>query len=308
MKGYWLWVVGVCIFMPFFLPFYILLRPRLGAFFCSNCGFRNVFPTSKCRNCNIEVNQESNLTIHGEWNMADVIALFVLSVFTLPISLAGLSVVLGISERDSTSWMTNFSFSFVGTSLLLILPFWFITIVCRRSLKDVGLSRKRLYRNIGFGILAVIPVLFLSYFSEEIIVRAIINTVPTKTEAIGEFVAEEHKRGAELWPENPDEILKLVSAGFLLVVMGPLGEEILFRGMAYNALRKRSRRRALIVTSLLFAIAHAQVIHFIPVFLTGLAMAYLYEYTRSLIPAITLHSLINLLLMIFWYYKTGLYT
>jgi len=308
MKGFGLWVLGVAIFMPFFLPFYILLRPRLGTYYCPVCRYRNTFPIMKCKNCGLEIGQEINIKIRGEWNMADVIAIFALSIFTLPISLAGLSTILGFSQRDSASWLNIFYLNFISASLLFIMPLWFITKVCKRSLRDAGFKSNKIYRNIAIGVLVVLPVLFISYFAEEAIVRSIINIVPSKADAIHKLVADEHKRGGEIWPENSNEIWKILGSGFLLVVMAPLGEELLFRGMAYSALRKRSRRRALIFTSLLFTLAHLQIIHFVPVFLIGLVLAYLFEYTGSLVSSITLHSLINLTLMILWYYKPGIYS
>lgn len=310
MQGSWMWVLGVLLFMPFFLPFYILFRPRPTFLYCRRCKSHNLLSAEKCRRCGTEFAiDDPDPDIRGEWLMSDVIAILALSLFTLPISFAGITVVLGIAEQYSKSWISTFSISFIGTSLLLILPLWFILKVCTRPLRDAGWKDNKFYRYVGLGLLFVIPIFFVSYYSEEIIVRASINIVPSQAENIQKIRSEEHKMGSELWPENPNEIWKIISSGFLLVVLAPLGEELVFRGMAYTALKKRgSKRRALIISSLIFAIAHLQAIHFIPVFLTGLALAYLFEYTNSLIPPITLHATINLLLMIFWYVKPALYT
>ena len=309
MQGSWMWILGVLFFMPFFLPFYVLLRPRATFIYCRKCKSHNILSSEKCRRCGAEFAiDDPDPDIRGEWDIADVIAIFTLSMFTLPISFAGISVVLGIAERDSKSWIGTFSISFVGTVLLLALPIWFILKVCTRPLKDLGWKGDKLYRNIGLGLLLVIPVLFIAHYAEEIIVRAAVTILPSQVETIQKIREEEHKIGSDMFPESPNELLKIIGSGFLLVVMAPLGEEVLFRGMAYTALKKRSRRRALIITSLLFAIAHLQIIHFIPVFLVGLILAYLFEYTGSLVSSITLHALVNLILMIIWYVNPGLYT
>lgn len=309
MQNFWMWVIGTILFMPFFLPFYVLLRPRGALLYCPKCKSRNLLSDDKCRRCGFEFPiDDPDPDIRSDWSIGDVIAILALSMFTLPISFAGLSVVLGLAERDTKSWISIFSISFVGASLLLILPLWFITKVCTRPLRDMGWKGDKLYRNVGLGLLLTIPVLFMAHYSEEIIVRASINVFPSYADTIQEIRSEEHKMGTAIWPENPNEVMKIAGSGLLLVILGPLGEELVFRGMAYTALRRRSRKRALIITSLLFAIAHVQIIHFIPVFLTGLALAYIFEYTGSLVPSITLHAMINLFLMIMWYVNPGLYT
>jgi membrane protease YdiL (CAAX protease family) len=308
MTGFWLWVVGVAVFMPFFLPFYILLRPRRGIFLCPNCEARNPFPIEKCRNCEFEIKQASDVIIQGEWSLSDAISIFALSVFTLPMSLMGLFVALGLMERDTPGWVYLFLASLVGTAVLVGLPLWLIIKVCHRPLDGIGLVRGHLFRDIMMAVVLVVPVLFMAHVVEEAVVRTVTTVVPSQAEAVRNLQSEEHRLEAEIWPESRNELTKLMGAAILIVFLAPLGEEMVFRGIAYTALRQRGKWRALIVTSLLFAVAHMQVIHFIPIFLIGLVLAYLFERTGSLKPAIALHMLVNLILMILWYYSPNMYT
>jgi membrane protease YdiL (CAAX protease family) len=308
MTGFWLWVVGVAVFMPFFLPFYILLRPRRGIFLCPNCGTRNPFPVEKCRNCELEIKQDAGVIIQGEWSLSDAISIFALSVFTLPMSLMGLFVALELMERDTPSWIYLFFASLVGTAVLVGLPLWLIIRVCRRPLDDIGLIRGHLFRDIMMAVVLVVPVLFMAHVVEEAVIKTVTTVVPSQAEAVRKLQEEEHRIGAEIWPESRNELVKLIGSAILIVFLAPLGEEMVFRGIAYTALRPRGKWRALIVTSLLFALAHMQVIHFIPIFFIGLILAYLFERTGSLKPAIALHILVNLILMILWYYRPNIYT
>ncbi len=308
MASFWMWVVGVAVFMPFFLPFYILLRPRRGVFRCPNCGARNPFPVGKCRNCELEIEQLSDLIVHGEWSLADAISIFALSVFTLPMSLMGLFVALDLMERDTPGWIYLFLSTLVGTAMLVGLPLWFIIKVCHRRLDDIGLIRGHLFRDVMLAVVLVVPVLFMAHFVEEAVVRTVTTVAPSQAEAVRNLQAEEHRVGAEIWPESKNELGKLMGSAILIVFLAPLGEEMVFRGIAYTALRRRGRTRALIVTSLLFAVAHMQVIHFAPIFCIGLVLAYLFERTGSLKPVIALHVLVNFILMILWYYSPNIYT
>ena len=223
-------------------------------------------------------------------------------------SLMGLFVALGIMERDTPGWIYLFFGSLVGTAVLVGLPLWLIIKVCRRPLDHIGLVRGHLFRDIMLAVVLVVPVLFMAHFVEEAVVRSVTTVVPSQAEAVRDLQSEEHRLGAEIWPESKNELTKIMGTAILIVFLAPLGEEMVFRGIAYTALRRRGKWRALILTSLLFAVAHMQVIHFIPIFLIGLILAYLFERTGSLKPAIALHVLVNLILMILWYYSPNMYT
>lgn len=305
MPGLWLWIVGVALFMPFFLPFYILLRPREAFFYCPSCESKNSFPAEKCKNCGVMIEQGSIIPKYGEWKLSDAISIFVLAVFTLPISLMGISVSL--EKWDTTSWISIFTFSFIGSVLILGLPLWFILKVCRRPLRDAGLTRAHLYRNIALGIIFTLPALFAEYVAEEVIVRAIAEIAPSYAEDIQSLQMEEHTRGADILPQNPNEITKLAGAILLLVILAPLGEELLFRGIAYGALKQSGKWRAIIISSILFAMAHMQIIHFFAIIPMGIILAYLYERTGSLVTPITLHISANAMLIFLWYYNQNIY-
>lgn len=84
-------------------------------------------------------------------------------------------------------------------------------------------------------------------------------------------------------------------------VVGPLAEEILFRGIIYRWLRTRfSVRFGVVASATVFALFHLfyPVMALAAVFLMGVAAAILYQRSGSLWPAIALHSLNNAIVAI----------
>lgn len=82
--------------------------------------------------------------------------------------------------------------------------------------------------------------------------------------------------------------------GFVAVVMAPIAEELLFRGILYPALKQRFRRPlALAVTSLIFAALHANAATFVPLTAFAVALGLLYDRTRNLLAPIAAHAVFN---------------
>ncbi len=82
---------------------------------------------------------------------------------------------------------------------------------------------------------------------------------------------------------------------FLTVgITGPILEEVLFRGIILDGFLNRYKPgKAIFWSALLFGLFHMNPWQFIPAFLTGLLLGYIYFKTRSLIPVIFIHIIIN---------------
>lgn len=100
---------------------------------------------------------------------------------------------------------------------------------------------------------------------------------------------------------DPQEALTLFSgpvAAALVVAIGglavPLGEELLFRGLAYGVLRRLGRVIAVVVTAAIFALAHGLNVVFAAAFVLGVVNAVLYERTGSIWPPAAAHAVFNL--------------
>jgi len=85
-----------------------------------------------------------------------------------------------------------------------------------------------------------------------------------------------------------------VFLAFLAVVVAPVTEELLFRGIMYPFIKKRGYPRlALCVTAVLFSALHLNLMTFIPLTFLGLVLAWLYDTTDNLLAPIFAHSLFN---------------
>ena len=84
---------------------------------------------------------------------------------------------------------------------------------------------------------------------------------------------------------------------FLLVVLvGPFAEEVLFRGFIYPGIANSfGPLKAALLTSALFALAHQQLGVMVPIFITGLMLAWLYHQSRSIWPSFIAHGAQNAL-------------
>jgi uncharacterized protein len=79
-----------------------------------------------------------------------------------------------------------------------------------------------------------------------------------------------------------------------LVVVAPIGEELFFRGVVFNAwLRERGVRFAYIGSALLFSVIHLSVVTLLPIFALGLALAWVYRRTGNLLAPIAMHAMVN---------------
>ncbi|MBM3883679.1 MAG: CPBP family intramembrane metalloprotease, partial [Verrucomicrobia bacterium] len=82
--------------------------------------------------------------------------------------------------------------------------------------------------------------------------------------------------------------------GVMVVLTGPVFEELLFRGILYPALKQTGfPRLALWGTALIFAATHANLMTFLPLAFFGVVLALLYEYTDNLMAPIVTHALFN---------------
>ncbi|HKX62146.1 MAG TPA: CPBP family intramembrane glutamic endopeptidase, partial [Verrucomicrobiae bacterium] len=82
--------------------------------------------------------------------------------------------------------------------------------------------------------------------------------------------------------------------GFATIVLVPLAEEALFRGVAYRAIRERGYpKTALIVSSVLFGLIHVNLAILVPLTLFAMLLAILYEKTGALLAPVAAHSIFN---------------
>lgn len=78
------------------------------------------------------------------------------------------------------------------------------------------------------------------------------------------------------------------------VIVAPICEELVFRGLMLSALKGKAPKWAgIVAVAIVFGLIHSFPIGFIYAFSLGLLLGWLYYFTGSLIPCIIVHSLFN---------------
>lgn len=120
--------------------------------------------------------------------------------------------------------------------------------------------------------------------------------------------ADSLRQWVEAWSPTPDEVLlaqsqllryetpaEIVWLFLVLAVIGPLVEEVFYRGALFGPLLRSSGvANAVVTTSVAFVFAHGQWRDFLALFPVALLLGLVRGLTGSLLPAFALHSAFNL--------------
>lgn len=223
------------------------------------------------------------------WNVRDaIISIIVLVVLLVGIYFGTLSI-FGLTEAEQvlkTSSISNSTFTLLyGIQVILMLGVvWFFAIFWRKaSLKDLGLRYYSIFKTLWYTFLSLLGIFAMSFLYV--------------------FVMNSFF-GIEAPASKVEQLVRSgnISSNILLIVVtivAPFSEEIFFRGYLYSAFKKAWGVNAgLFLSALLFALAHLEIYSFIPIFIIGWILAYIFEKTKSLFPVIFLHAVYNLILIL----------
>jgi membrane protease YdiL (CAAX protease family) len=114
-----------------------------------------------------------------------------------------------------------------------------------------------------------------------------------------------HLPGFKIEPEEqlPIHILRVsmswagrITLGATAILLAPVAEEMLFRGILYPAIKQAGYPRfALWGTVIMFAAVHMNLVTFLPLAVLALVLTALYERTNNLLAPIAAHALFNAL-------------
>jgi membrane protease YdiL (CAAX protease family) len=233
--------------------------------------------------------EDESRALNIKWNALDaVISLVFLTVVLVAVYFGSLKLVEVFGDREffNSSNMGNVGFlvTYGIQTVLMLGVVWFFAIHRRKSrLKDLGLRYYSIAKTIWYSFLALLAIFLVSF-----LYVFLMNSL---------FSIEAPASKIEILVRN-----KSLSSNILLVVVAviaPFSEEIFFRGFLYSAFKKSCGVNAgLFLSSLLFALVHMELYSFIPLMIIGWILAYMFEKTKSLIPAIFLHGVYNLILIL----------
>ena len=159
--------------------------------------------------------------------------------------------------------------------LVTLLIFWLVFLIRKKKFtKEVGLRK--------FPAKGILPIAILAA-SFNVITSVVISYIPWPQSWMDSYMA------------NSSAIDGSLMAWLTAVLMAPVLEEIVFRGLMYSRLKKGLPViAAAIVTSLAFGIAHGTMIWAIYTFIFSMVLIWVFEKFQSLGACIVLHMAYNL--------------
>ena len=117
--------------------------------------------------------------------------------------------------------------------------------------------------------------------------------------AIGPFLHPGREQGLTPTRWEPAHAAAYISNGILIAVLVPLIEELTFRGLGFSLLQRYGEWSAILLTALLFGLAHG-LVNALPLLVAfGLGLGYLRSRVDSVYPGMIVHGLFNAASLIF---------
>jgi len=199
------------------------------------------------------------------------------------------TIITGQTSNKLPLWRQEF-FNFLAITLVELLLVVFILCFARqgfaRRLKGFGLNP----RTMGSDFLAAV----VNFISVLPLVLLGIRLVTYLGHLIsGPDFQMQTNEGLTVILDNPQVSLRVLMFVFVVIVV-PIFEEVLFRGMLQSVIRGFTRRpwHAILLTSAAFTMLHPWM-HLPALFVLSCCMGYAYERSGSLFRAIFIHALFN---------------
>ena len=203
-----------------------------------------------------------------------VFAIVILSVISAFI-VSGMIMGASSSPTEEIEKLHLYISFFIGQGIILIPPIYYLTI-----------KKQPLFKSLRIKTTSIPTIKSTLIFSAGVLIafdildRTIHKFIPPPNYIIdlGEIM-------------RPDSTLGYVFLFLAVVIVAPIGEEIVFRGFLQKFLEKHweDTTKAVLVTSLFFAMIHFNPFWAIQIYLLGVILGFLSWKTKSVVPSILLH-------------------
>ena len=213
------------------------------------------------------------------WTVKDALAGMAMVAAATVLAFAVVVLDRGVSDSENTTLVTTMALSLLPA--FMVLSAWLFGVRrYRTSWATLGFARSRARRSLLLPWVALVLSLAFGGLYVAIVMAVDIDSlVPPAIpqDALGEGL----RRSVNV---------------VLIGLVGPLAEEVFFRGFLLAALvQPLGALRAATVASFIFAAYHGSLATMVPVFVSGLLLSWLYLKTRSLWPPLTAHAAQNLI-------------
>lgn len=163
------------------------------------------------------------------------------------------------------------------SGLIALLIYWIIFLVRKKKIGvEVGLKK--------IDVKAILPIV-LGAVALNIVISLALNLIPFPESWIESYAANSSSL------QDGNVIINWIS----VVIMAPLIEEIVFRGLMYSRLKQgMPALAAAILSALVFGAVHGTIIWFLYAFVLGMVLVWCVEKYQSLTASILFHAAFNL--------------
>jgi len=223
------------------------------------------------------------------WSLGDIIRVAVTFVFWSFIGMVFLSTIYVVINLFANIKDTTLLFhSLLNDFIMIAILIYFIKYRYKTKFSEIGFHFENKFDNISTGFLgyiAFVPFIIFSIMLVNWLCR-IFEYAP-KMQPIVNIILREEKQYI------------LFTTSFFAAIIGPVAEELFFRGFMYNALKKKlGIFIAVFFTAALFSLLHTNIAGFLPIFILGILLAYIYEKTGNLLCSISVHMFHNIIMLI----------
>jgi len=226
------------------------------------------------------------------WGIIDIVKVAIIVIFSGYILGAAGSLILQPPhfnmDVNLRMMLGTFFIDIIAGAVVL----YFVLVKYREKLSSLGIAFENFYKNALYGITAyifIMPILILVLIISMLFLDAIGYKPPTQP--VFDMFFEEKRSNVILF------------LTIFVSILGPIIEEIFFRGFLYNAVKKRfGVLLGVLLSGALFSMLHTNIVGFLPIMILGVLMAFLYEITGSLIASLSIHILHNSIIVGFVFF------
>ena len=191
--------------------------------------------------------------------------------------------------QDREEWVREFISYVFYAAVEIAMLVCFLLVANRffvRGLKGFGLDRRTIRRDVGWAFvnyITIMPLILIGLWVVIVVGMLIYGE---------DFQMTQHESLTLMTGDSP--LLLRIAAVLIAVVLAPVLEEVLFRGLFQSSIVGITGRPwlSIVVTSLFFVMLHPP-LHWPALFALSVCMGYTYERSGSLYRAIFVHMIFN---------------
>ncbi|HAU39731.1 MAG: hypothetical protein UV80_C0002G0227 [Candidatus Peregrinibacteria bacterium GW2011_GWF2_43_17] len=232
------------------------------------------------------------MTKESFFKLKDIVAAFLLTVgLTLLVQaiLAYIPYFTTLTRADISGY--NFAILYLLQIVVFALPLFAIVFI-RKGFK---------WRFFGFetvGVKVAIKYILLGYFMYWIVMMVITNLMIEFDVQLPGFETQETHM-----PLMGESQIEWIISALIIILVAPIFEEIFFRGFIFKTLIERSKTWiAFLISGAIFAGIHLEFGTFMPLFILGLILNWIFFKTKSIYPGILFHIINNAIALSLEYY------